>query len=335
MKPQRIEISYKTIVFTFAFVLGLLLLWQIRSILILLFVSLVFMEAINPTVNRLQRAGLPRVAGIILVYIFVVLLASIAVAGIIPILVQQTSGLLQVLPSILQDIRFMGFNAIDLSSQFRLLETIPSEIARTVISLFSNIFNGFVILVITFYLLIERSRLDDYAARIFGRHGQIKVRNIFDELEIRLGNWVNGQLVLMTVIGILSYLGYGLIGLNYALPLALIAGLLEIVPNIGPFVATALAGLVGLSTSPLVALLAIIWGIIIQQAENNFIVPKIMRTAVGIHPVITILTIATGGTLAGVAGALLAVPVYITIETVVKAFYTKNAFPKIDKPDSV
>ena len=94
------------------------------------------------------------------------------------------------------------------------------------------------------------------------------------------------------------------------------------IPNIGPTIASILAGLVGLIVSPLTALLAVVWGIIVQQLENNFIVPKIMKEATGINPLITILLIASGARLGGVVGAIIALPLYITVETIYRALNT-------------
>lgn len=321
MKPQRIEISYKTIIFVIVSVLGLALLWSIKDILLLLFICLILMGALNPTVSRIEKLKVPRPAAIILVYILIISVFGLALAGLVPLLKNQTSELLRILPSTLQSIQIFGLSAVDLSSQFKLLESIPGEIAKTVLSLFSNIFSGFVILVITFYLLIERHHLDKYSLKIVGSKGQLLISKIFNRLEGRLGSWVNGELILMTTVGLLSYIGYLVLGLSYAVPLALIAGLLEIVPNIGPIIAVVLAALVGLTISPWVALLTIVLGIIIQQAENNFLVPRIMKATVGLNPIITILTIATGAKLGGVGGALLAVPVYLTIETVVSVLW--------------
>lgn len=316
MQPQKIEITYKTIVFTVAFLLCLALIWSIREILILLFICFIIMLALNPTVTKLEKYKIPRVLAILLIYIFVIAFFGIALAGIIPILINQTSELLKILPSSLENLQLWGFTAVDFSSQFKILETIPADIAQTVISIFSNIFSGFVILVVTFYLLIERKNLKQYSAKFIGLKNQKIVSDTFDHLELRLGSWVKGELLLMTVIGVLSYIGFLFLGLPYALPLALIAAILEIVPNIGPIISTTLAILVGLTVSPLTAMFAGIWGIAIQQIENNFIVPKIMKQAVGLNPIITILTIATGAKLGGVGGALLAVPVYLTLETI-------------------
>ncbi|PIU73434.1 hypothetical protein COS78_02270 [Candidatus Shapirobacteria bacterium CG06_land_8_20_14_3_00_40_12] len=323
MKPQKIEISYKTIIFTVLFLISLVLIWQLRGIFLLLFLCFIFMQALNPTVSRLEKLKIPRFVGILLVYFLILIGISFAAAGIIPVLVEQTTSLIETLPNTISNINFWGIKPIDISSQFKLLENLPSNIATTLFSIFSNIVSVFVFFVLTFYLLIERKNLDKYAVPIFGQKNQDKVVLIMNELEKRLGNWVNAQLFLMLTIGVLSYIGYLVIGLNYVVPLAIIAGLLEIVTNIGPTIATVIAAFVGLTVSPLTALMAIAWGIIVQQLENNFIVPKVMKATIGLNPLVTILLIASGAQLGGVAGAVLAIPTYLTISTIVSVLNKK------------
>lgn len=324
MKPQRIEISYKTIIFTILSVLGLLLLWNIRDILLLVFVCFIFMEALNPLINKLESFKIPRALAILVIYLVIVAVISLSIAGIVPLLVEQTTGLVRTLPNTISNLKILGTSAIDFSAQFKLLESLPTEIAKTVLSVFSNIFSGFIIMVITFYLLIERRNFVRYSLRFFGHDFKEKIMKILEILENRLGSWVNGELILMTLVGLLSYVGYLFLGLNYTIPLAIIAGILEIVPNIGPMITTILAGLIGLTVSPLTALLAVIWGIIVQQVENNFITPRVMKAAVGLNPIITILTITIGAKLAGIGGALLAVPVFLTIKTIISVLIKKD-----------
>ncbi len=124
----------------------------------------------------------------------------------------------------------------------------------------------------------------------------------------------------MAIIGLMTYLGLQLLGIPYALPLAVIAGLLEAVPNLGPTIAAIPAILIGLTVSPYVGLGALILSIVIQQLENNLIVPKIMESATGTEPLVTILVLLVGFTLGGVTGAILSMPIYLTIKTVIKAF---------------
>lgn len=326
MKPTRIEISYKTIVFTVLFLLALALLWQIKAIILLFFFCFLFMEALNPAVTRLEKFKIPRQAAILILYLLIIAIISVTVALIIPILIEQTTGLINALPNFFNHLSLFGVSAssINWTSQLTILENLPTEIARFFLSLFSNIFSTFIILVVTFYMLMERKNINKYSFKALGSVGRDKVLNLVDLLENRLGNWVVAELILMTVIGLLSYIGYTLIGLKYAVPLALMAGLFEAVPNIGPTITSLIAAIVGFTVSPLTALLAVVTGIIIQQLENNFIVPKIMKETVGLHPLITILVIAVGAKLGGVLGAIIALPVFLTLEVIFKVFVSKK-----------
>lgn len=324
MRNRRIEVSYKTIIFTVAFLSSLVLLWQIRALVILLFISFVFMEALNPAVVRFEKFKIPRPLAILILYLIILTVVSFAIAGIVPILVEQTTGLVQTLPDTLNNIKIFGTNAIDFSSQFKILETIPRIISKTIISIGSNIISGFIVLFLTFYLLLEKKNFPKYGQEVFGEVGKEKMISIIERLENRLGSWVNAEFFLMSIIGILSYVGYLILGLKYAVPLAIFAGLLEAVPSIGPTIATALAALVGLTVSPLTCVLTIIVGTIIQQLENNLIVPRIMKQTVGFNPLVTIILIAAGAKLGGIIGAILALPIYLTVETIAKVLIEKK-----------
>ena len=324
MINKKIEISYKTVVFTIFFLLLLVLLWQVRNIIVLLFIGFVLMEAINPAIIKLEKIKIPRPLGILIIYLIILAVIAFAIAGIVPILVEQTTGLVETLPTTLEGINILGTNAIDLSSQFKILENLPGGIAKTAISLVSNVFSGFIVLFLTFYLLLEKKNFPKYGLEAFGETGKQKFIAIIDNLEHRLGSWVTAEFFLMTIIGILSYIAYLILGLEYAVPLAILAGVLEAVPNIGPIAATAVAALVGFTVSPLTGVFAIVAGIIIQQLENNIIVPRVMKQTVGCNPLVTILLIAVGAKLGGVIGAVLSLPVYLTIETVVKVLMDKK-----------
>lgn len=318
MRPVRVEISWKTIIFTTCFFIGLALLWQLRSLILTVFVCFVFMEALNPTIVKLERLRLPRPLAIFLIYAMVIILISFAVAGIVPIIIEQTTSLITTLPNTLNSINFYGIKASDLYSQFRILDTLPGEIAKTTVSIFSNFLSAIVLLVVTFYLLLERKNFPKYGRKLLGEDRNAIFVYIIEQLEDRLGRWVSAEIILMSIIGLLSYFGYVLLNLRYALILALLAGLLEIIPNIGPVITAVLTAMVALTISPVTALLTIGWGILVHQLENNFITPKIMKETTGINPLITILAITAGAQLSGIIGAILAVPVFITIEVIFK-----------------
>ena len=326
MKAKRIEISSKTIIFITIFLASLKIFWQIRNILSLFFFCFIFMEILNPSVLWLEKHKIPRPFAIFILYLLVLLSLSFTFAGLVPLLVDQTTGLINTLPKLLQETNFLGVSAIDWSSQFSFISDLPGNIGKTIFSIFSNIFMAFVFFIVTFYLLIERKNFSHYSLHIFGPEGAKKADTIIANLEKRLGSWFNAEIVLMTIIGLVSYLGYLLLGLSYAVPLALIAGFLEIVPNIGPTVATILAAIVGLTISPLTALLAIAWGILVQQLENNLIVPRIMKKSVGLNPLATIFFLLVGAKLAGVAGAVLAIPIFLTIDSIARVLLPSRFF---------
>ncbi|MDD4027217.1 MAG: AI-2E family transporter [Candidatus Shapirobacteria bacterium] len=321
MITRKIEISHKTVIFTVTFLLALAFFWQIRSIILIIFVGFVLMQAINPLVLRLEKIKIPRILAILIVYLLLLVIISFAIAGIIPILVEQTSGLVNTLPNLIKNVKIFSENNIDISSQFKILETIPTNIAKIAFSVVSNVFSGLIILVITFYFLLEKNNFSKYGDSFFGDKGKIKFLRVMNNIEESLGHWVNAQLLLMLIIGLLSYVGYLVLGLKYAVPLAILAGLLEAVPNIGPIITTVIASLVALTISPLTALFTVIFGVLVQQLENNFIVPKIMSKSVGLNPLITIILIAAGGKLAGIVGALLAIPIFLTAQAIIKGLY--------------
>ena len=143
---------------------------------------------------------------------------------------------------------------------------------------------------------------------------------VVKDIEERLGAWVRGQLLLALIIGLASYLGLFILGISYVLPLALIAGILEMVPIIGPIISAIPAIIVALTVSPGLALAVAALYIIIQQLENNLIVPTVMHKVLGMPPLAILLALMVGGRLGGVVGIILAVPVLLVIQTVVGEF---------------
>lgn len=325
MKLQKIEISNKTIIFTILSLLGIVVLWYVRSILVLLFLCFIFMEAINPAIVRLEKIKIPRPLAIIFLYLILFAVLFFAFSGLIPILIEQTTALINEIPYIVKNTTFFGTSALDISSQLKIVEALPNNIAKLIISVFSNVFSTFLIFVITFYLLLERKKFDKYSFTFLGKKFKEVFLKIIENLELRLGSWVSAELILMSIIGVLSYLGYLFLGVKFAVPLAIIAGLLEVIPTVGPTIAVIFAAVIGLTVSPMTSLFIIIWGIVVQQLENNFLVPKIMGKACGLNPLITILLLLTGTKLSGFIGAVLAIPIYLTVEVIVKTIISENS----------
>ncbi|HUW24408.1 MAG TPA: AI-2E family transporter [Patescibacteria group bacterium] len=314
--PRKIEISYRTIVFTTIFVAFIWLLFQIRSIILALFIALILMSALNPSVKRLEQLRFPRWLAILLTYFAILAILAFGVGGIVPPLVEQTSSLINQLPNFFRQFQFLGIDEKMIATQLTQFSTIPANLIKFIFSLFSNLVGVLALGVITFYLLMERQNLDYYLKLLFGEGNESKVQKVIDKIEVRLGGWVRGEIVLMTFVGILTYIGFRLIGLPYALPLAILAFLLEIIPNVGPILSTFPAVIIGLTISPFHAVAAAALGFLVQQIENTILVPRVMKQVVGINPLITIISLAIGFKLAGVGGAILAVPIFIALEEI-------------------
>lgn len=324
MKKISVEISHKTIVFTLVLLLSLWLIYQIQDILFGLFISLILVGAFNPTVSRLETKGIPRWLAGLSLYIVLLLLLGGSLAVLIPAVVVQTTELIRVFPTFASSLEFLPLSPSLLSSQIAGLGSLSSGLIQFTVSIFANTFSIIVILVVSFYLLLEHNNLDKYLLDLFGKEGQEKSHLIIKKLEKTLGSWVKAQLLLMFFIGLFSYLGFLLLGLKFALPLALLAGLLEIIPNVGPVIAGIPAVLIGLFASPVMALAVAAWCFLIQQVENSILVPRVMKEVAGVNPVVSLLSVIIGLKLAGIGGGLLAIPAYLTIRTILSEFVAKK-----------
>ncbi|KKR09886.1 MAG: hypothetical protein A3D24_03570 [Candidatus Blackburnbacteria bacterium RIFCSPHIGHO2_02_FULL_39_13] len=334
--PRKIEVSHKTIIFTIAFIGLIWFLYQISSILLGLFVSILLMTAFNPIVDRLNKLGVPRSIAIFIVYILFIGLVVGGITSIVPPLIDQSTNLANNLPTLFDQagtwLDGLGIEGVDgkvIAGQISQLGAIPANLIKLTIALFSNIVTVFSVLVVTFYLLLERKNLDNYLVILFGKGEEEKAKSFVDRVETSLGGWVRGELILMVIIGVLTFVGLTLLGIPYALPLAILAGILEIVPTIGPVLSSIPAILLGLTVSPIMAIATVALYFLIQQLENSVIVPNVMRRATGINPLFTIIVLAIGLKLAGVIGAILAVPILIVLRIIAIEIFSLKQLQKI------
>lgn len=318
---SKIEISHRTIIFTVAFLAGLWVVLQIRDILFLLFISFLFMTALNPLVWGLERIRIPRLIAILVVYAVVFGLFGVLFAGTVPALVTQSSRFTRELPNFIA--RVLPYWSIDASSISAQIAPIGENLVKVTVGIFSNVLTTLTVLAFTFYFLVERRHAQQLLTNLMGETVAGRAVDILRKVERRLGAWVRGELFLMFFIGLCSYIGLTILRVEFALPLAIIAGLLEIIPVIGPIMSAIPAVLVALSVSPFLALTVVALYFLIQQIENNILVPIVMRKVTGLSPLITILSLMIGGRLAGVTGAVLAVPVLLLIQIAVEEFVAK------------
>lgn len=329
--PQRVEISYKTIVFTVLFLLGLWLLFLIKDILLSLFVSFIFMSSLRPTVEKLAAKKVPRGLAIGIIYLIIIVLLFFVGRVIFPPLVTETARLIGSISSegglpifyqeVLNFFKNLNFDAFNKISPYggNVL-----DIFKTVISVFNSIVGALGLFVFTFYLLLERKNLGGILRGFLSEEDVKKAMQVTTLVEERLGSWVRAQVLLCVVIGLMAFVGLSILKIPYALPLAILAAVFEIVPIIGPIISGIPAVLVALLFSPGMALVVILLYFLIHQAENNLIVPTIMRTTVGLSPVITIVALMVGGKLMGITGAILSIPVVLVVQTLIEELLIKK-----------
>nr|AKQ03471.1 hypothetical protein [uncultured Microgenomates bacterium Rifle_16ft_4_minimus_38077] len=319
--PRKIEISYKTIVFTVGFLIFLWFLFFIRDIILVFFVAVLIMAILNPWVSKLSRYKVPRALSVLLVYLILFAVAGFSLAAIVPPLVSQTTTFANTLPHFLKEIGVSIVLSDEIIKQLvAQIGTLPAQIARVTLSVFSNIFGVITILIFAFYLLLARNKFDDQLGYFFGEKRTKEIGRFIDLIEVKLGGWARGQLTLMLVVGLATFVGLSLLGVPFALPLSILAGLLEIVPYFGPVLSAVPAVLIGFGTSALTGFATAALYFLVQQLENYILVPKIMEKSVGVNPIITLLALAIGFRLAGVFGIIISVPLVITIQVLSKEY---------------
>jgi predicted PurR-regulated permease PerM len=319
--PRKIEISHRTIVFTVLFLIFLWFLLFIKDIIFVLFISLLLMTILNPIVVKLTKWRIPRALSIFFVYLAIMGVLSLAVAVIVPPLVEQTTNFVNNVPFYLSNPAVSQYiNNQSVEQLFTQLGSVPGQLLKVGVSVFSNVLAVMSVLIFTFYMLLYREKLDDQIGLLFGNEKKAVFGRVLDNLEKRLGGWARGQFILMVIIGTCIYLGLTVLGIPYALPLGVLAGLLEIVPSIGPIVATIPAMLIGLTISPVIALAVAAMAFLVNQTENYYLIPKIMEKSVGVNPIVTLISLEVGFKLMGVVGAVLAVPLVLTLQIVFKEY---------------
>lgn len=300
-------------------------LYLIRDLLMELFVAIVIMTVLNPFVSKLARWRIPRGLAVLAVYIVVIGVFAGAIAGIIPPLVEQTTSFVNDFPILITRLgwdKYLGPQVI--GQLLGELSSVPGEAVKLGVSVVSNFLTVVTVLIFAFYLLLMREKLDTQLSFLFGEEKSKEIAKILDIIENKLGGWLRGELLLMLLVGFLTYIGLALIGIPFALPLAIMAGLLEIVPILGPIIAAVPCVIIGLSISPLMGVAAAALSFTVQQLENYIFVPKIMEKSTGISPIITLFALAIGYRLAGVAGAVISMPVVLAISIIARETYFKK-----------
>ena len=302
-------------------------LYLVRSQILLIYVSALFATGLAPLVRMIERQRvlrigkrrLPRGAAILVIYATVLGLLAALAAAVVPPLVDQGRQLWTDLPErldLLQQ-KLVEWGVIPVGTSFaELLKQAPisgsTDAVTTVLvaiwSIVGGVFGLVTILLLTFYLLVDSEHLFNLFVRLFPPSQRQRVSNVSELVAVKISAWLGGQILLGFIIGITSAIGLATLGVPYFFVLAVIAGVGEMIPMVGPLLAAIPAVAVAFTVSPGLGLAVALfcWGV--QIVENNFLVPKVMSQQVGLSAITVIVALIIGSSLLGLAGALLAVP---------------------------
>jgi len=329
----NVNITSKTIFKTVVILILIYFLYLIRDILAIFFVALVFSSALDPSVDWLAKRKIPRTIGILSIYLILFAIASLIVYLIIPPLINEITQLSLNLPSYLDKINYWlnNFSAnnqspINLLDNFKSgLSSFGSSIeaaAKSVFTAITAIFGGVVsfvlILVLIFYMVVEENAMKKLVWSIAPAKHQPYIMNLIDRMQMKLGLWLRGQLILIVALFVLAYIGFFILGLNYALILALFVALVQVLPFFGPIIGAIPVLILSYIQSPLLCLFVTIFYLIVQTIENNILVPKVMQKTIGLNPIVVIFVLLSGYQIAGVIGAIISLPVATAVSVFIK-----------------
>ena len=299
-------------------------LWEVRDALLLIYISALVAIGLSPLVNELERKRLmrqrvPRWAAILVIYVCIIAALVAVAAMVIPAVVMQARDLAREFPRLLhqgqQWLIDHGVMTREISAQEAVQTASVSGaqdylqfVANAVLGVIGGVFGLITVLVLAFYLLVDSSSLILVFLRLFPREKRTQVNDACRRVTSKISAWLGGQLLLAGIIGSTAALGLFLMGVPFFWVLALVAGIGEMIPIVGPILSAVPAIAVALSVSPPLALGVLLFFVAQQQLENHLLVPKIMQRQVGISPVFVIIALLIGGSLLGVMGAILAVP---------------------------
>jgi predicted PurR-regulated permease PerM len=313
----------------------LVLLWTlylIRSQLLLIYVSALFATGLAPLVGMIERqrllpigkGRLPRTAAILLIYATVLGLLAGLVAAVAPPMAAQAQELWKDLPAKIESLQLtlVRWGLLQETVTYQeVLQNAPAGSANAVSTLAAAVFGiaggvfGFVaILLLTFYFLVDSQDVFALFVRLFPRAQRRRVAVLSGRVAGKVSAWLGGQMLLGLIIGLTTAIGLALMGVPYFFVLALVAGIGEMIPMVGPILSAVPAVAVALTVSPGLAVAVTLFFIAQQALENNFLVPKVLGRQVGLSAVTVIIALGIGSQLLGLMGALLAVPTAAIIQ---------------------
>jgi len=322
-----VNISSLTIAKILIIAAVLVFLYIIQDVVAILFIALILSSALIPLIKTMERYHIHRALGVALIFAGCIAVITFAIILLIPPLTLEYTHFAQNVPTyidrtiqMLQGIN-PDINIVEKArGVFESVQDTALQLAGGVVvkffDLISGIFALFLIFVVVFYMIVEekalRATIHFFTPQLYREY----VDHLITKVQNRVGMWLRGQVALSFIIFSLDFVGLLVLGVDYALLLALVAGLTEFMPVIGPIIAAVPAVFVAFNQSPMLAVWVLLLYWFIQYLENHFLVPRVMQKAVGLNPLGSIVALLIGAKIGGLFGILLAIPVATIITTV-------------------
>lgn len=324
-KNTTIEVSWVTLWRILFFVVLVALLYMGLQIFLGLFLAIVISSGLDFMVNFLQKLGLPRTLGVILVFLVGALLVLITVYTIIPLIIVDLNTVLSSINSIGKDSWFAPFVNFRTTQSFNVL---VSKLSTQFLSgdsspfgAFSDVVGGVAlaisIIISSFYLSLSEDGVERFIRAILPADSEEEAIRVYTRARRKIGVWFRSQILLSVVMGVLSFIALLMLGVKHPFLIAVLTSIFELVPFVGPILSGSVAILAALSTSSALALSTLIVFLLIHQFEAHFLVPILLGRNVGLHPVVVIIALLIGAQVQGILGILIAVPAAVVLQEIV------------------
>lgn len=325
---QIIEIGSSTILRVILFLLLLLFLYLVKNILVILVFSVVIASAVEPAAVWFSDKKIPRVLGVLITYIIAFTVLTVAFSLVVPPLFTEFSTIATDIPSFIENateptVLAQYFPSLP-ASIGNILGSIGKEVAtavqgfsgdffQTVTGIFGGALSLLVVVVLSFYLSVQEHGIENFLRIVTPLHYEEYVLNVWKRSKRKIGRWMRGQILLGLLVGVMVFLGLTILQVRFALSLAILAAVFELIPIFGATLAAIPAVILAFFQEPILGLLTVALYVVVQQIENNLVYPIVMRKALGLHPALVILSMLIGAQMGGISGVLLAVPIIVVI----------------------
>ena len=341
--PINISITAGSVIKILLVLVGAYTIFVLRDLLLLVVTAIVLASAIEPGVEFFKKyLRMHRVLSVILMYLLVLGSIFIGIYYFIPPILTEAQSFISLLPQYLDTVElpssignagFLGAETTTakssiLQSLLQLQDSFAntgSGIVRFLTAVFGGLFSLFLTIVLSFYFAVRETGIDDFLRIVTPVKHQDYVLDLWRRSHRKIGLWMQGQLMLSLIIGILVYLGLMILGVPYALLLAVFAAVLELIPVFGSIIAAVPGVMVALvDGGPTLALIVGGLFLVVNQFQGNLIYPLVVKKVIGVPPLLVILAIIAGGQLAGIIGVILSVPIAAAIQELVHDFQQKR-----------